>query len=61
MPDTEKCRTGNASVLQTFFHPGGNPSTENGTIVVANQEMGHILNINERLILNKRQKLCRLP
>ena len=41
------------SSAASSFHPGGNLSTENGTIVVANQEMGHILNINERLILNK--------
>ena len=40
-----------AEMLQfcSFFHQEGILSTENRTIVVANQEMGHILNINERL------------
>ncbi|MCQ5146688.1 hypothetical protein NE476_30800, partial [Enterocloster bolteae] len=42
-----KCFSSAASSIQE-----GILSTENGTIVVANQEMGHILNINERLILN---------
>ena len=44
-----KCFSSAASSIQE-----GILSTENGTIVVANQEMGHILNINERLILNKK-------